>query len=62
MTAIGINTPTAAAEVIAITQVFEAMPTSMNCTHYPTKIECGMLTAVLFLTACELSEERPGIF
>jgi len=34
----------------------------MNSPHYPTKIECGMLTAVLFLMACELSEERPGIF
>jgi hypothetical protein len=61
MTAIGISNPRTAAETIALTQIFEAMPTSVNCHHYPTKIECGMLIAVLFLTAGGLPEQRLGI-
>jgi hypothetical protein len=41
----GINNPTAAVAVIALTQFFEAIRTSVDCIHYPTKIECRMLTA-----------------
>src|SRR6476646_11868787 len=36
----GINNPTAAVAVIALTQFFEAIRTSVDWIHYPTKIEC----------------------
>src|ERR1035438_1303073 len=37
VTAIGMSRPRAAAVVIALTQIFEAIPTSVDCPHYPTK-------------------------
>jgi hypothetical protein len=45
MAATGIINPTAAVAVIALTQILEAMQTSVNSLDYPTKIECRMLTA-----------------
>jgi hypothetical protein len=45
ITAAGINKPKAIGPAIALTQIFEAILTSVNCQHYPTKIEFPMLTA-----------------
>jgi hypothetical protein len=38
MTDAGINKPKATGPAIALTQIFEAIRTSVNCHHYPTKI------------------------